>query len=226
MLLAIETSSRAGSVALARLDGQIVDARPLASPRDHAQGLAPTVRAMCPEGFDDVEAYAISLGPGSFTGLRIGVAFLKGLAMVHPRPTWGVSSLEVLAGGAGAGGRVLAVIDARRGNVFAGLYGADLSPDPSLPDGMYPAAEIEARFGRVADLTWVGDGVSLVSFEGRAAPTERAVPSARVLAARALAARARGAGRDAAEIAPVYHQLSAAEEAAGVCAVPEGRGPA
>lgn len=223
MLLAIETSSRAGSVALLRSNGTVKSFVALQTPRDHAQRLAPTVQAMLPNGFDKIEAYALSIGPGSFTGLRIGAAFLKGLGVVYPRPTFAISSLEVLAAGALAEGEgkmsCMSVIDARRGLVFAGLFDANLVPDPSFPEGLYPAQLLLERFGARADLRWAGDGVPVVGITSNVAPEATWTPRADQLAFRALAAQQTRVGVDPIDVAPVYHQLSAAEEAIGIRAV-------
>ncbi len=68
----------------------------------------------------DLDAIAVGAGPGSFTGLRIGMATAKGIAFAAQKPLWAVSSLATLAWG--HTGRVAAVLDARRGEVFAGIY--------------------------------------------------------------------------------------------------------
>ncbi len=223
MLLAIETSSRAGSVALLHNDGSVKSFVSLDTPRDHAQRLAPTVQEMLSEGFEDLEAYAVSIGPGSFTGLRIGVAFLKGLAMVYSRPTYAVSSLEVMAAAALQSSKskmsCMSVVDARRGNVFAGLFDADMNPDPTFPEGMYPAELIRERFGAEENLMWTGEGAALVSPVGPMADAELWTPRADILGTRALVAQGLRPGADPLDIAPIYHQLSAAEEAIGIRAV-------
>jgi tRNA threonylcarbamoyladenosine biosynthesis protein TsaB len=217
MLLAVETSSRAGSVALYDATG-LVEAVVLGAPRDHAQGLAPAVQALLAGRFEALSAYAVSVGPGSFTGLRIGVAFVKGLALVYPRPVVPVGSLEVLAAGVpdGPEDRV-AVLDARRGNVFAARFGAGRE-DPTLPAGLYPAEALAARLGGEAGLVWVGDGVPVLGpLRGSVAPEAAWTPRAEVLAALAWPRRASGIGAEA--VAPVYHQRSGAEESLGICAV-------
>ena len=220
MLLAIETSSRAGSVALFDHTG-LLERVDIGAPRDHAQGLGPAVQRLLGGRFERLTGYAVSAGPGSFTGLRIGVAFLKGLGMVHPRPVVPVGSLEVLAAGLGAepADRV-AVVDARRGNVFAARFlGPELEPEPGLPPGMYPAEALRDRLGGLP-LTWVGDGAPVVAPEGGViAPEATWTPRADVLAALAWPRLVAGEGVDVARVSPIYHQLSAAEESLGICAV-------
>jgi tRNA threonylcarbamoyladenosine biosynthesis protein TsaB len=69
-----------------------------------------------------LDAIAIGAGPGSFTGLRIGMATAKGIAFAAGKPLWAVSSLAALVEDAGGTGTIVAVLDARRGEVFAGCY--------------------------------------------------------------------------------------------------------
>jgi tRNA threonylcarbamoyladenosine biosynthesis protein TsaB len=70
----------------------------------------------------ELDAIAIGAGPGSFTGLRIGMATAKGIAFAAGRPLWAVSSLAALARAAGGAGIVVAALDARRGELYAGAY--------------------------------------------------------------------------------------------------------
>ena len=99
--------------------------------------------------WDDVERIAVGVGPGGFTGLRLGIATARALAQARNLPLAGVSSLEALAAGArGQAERVVAVIDARRGEVFAA------SPGRFEPVALAPDALAE----RVAGALAVGDG--------------------------------------------------------------------
>jgi tRNA threonylcarbamoyladenosine biosynthesis protein TsaB len=102
----------------------------------------------------DVERIAVGVGPGGFTGLRIGIATARALAQGHGLPLVAVGSLAALA--AGADGVVAAVLDARRGEVFAGVYesGAELL----APAALAPAA-LAARLAAMdAPVQAVGDG--------------------------------------------------------------------
>ena len=182
----------------------------------------------------DIEGYAVGLGPGSFTGLRIGVASWKGLAYGNRRPIAGASSLAALALGAApaapSGAVLVPLLDARKGEVYAGFYrvagsGVEaVAPDAALP----PDALVE----RVAALA--GGGARPIVFgEGLAAHPERlaaldalgeapSTPPA-LAVARLCAAALSGARYDAAHLfalEPHYVRPSEAE-----VKFPHGLGP-
>ena len=104
LLLALETSGRVLSVALLRGE-EVLAERQGARERPGAESLLPAVDEVLVRAgvrVADVEAFAVSIGPGSFTGLRVGIATVKGLAFGSGRPVAAVSSLAVLARGAPA----------------------------------------------------------------------------------------------------------------------------
>lgn len=130
MVLGFDTATPWLSVAVA--DDATVLAETAVGPGEagrprHATDLLPAVeRAVAAAGgWTEVSLIAVGVGPGSFTGLRIGVATARALALSRGLPVAGVSSLAALAAGVEAGAAdVLAAIDARRGEVFAALYDA------------------------------------------------------------------------------------------------------
>jgi tRNA threonylcarbamoyladenosine biosynthesis protein TsaB len=125
-LLAIETATELVGAALAGEEGITVGWR--VGRRLHSESLAPIVQHICNSAgvaLRELDAVAVDVGPGLFTGLRVGVAMANGLALALDRPVLGASSLDILAAAAtdsGWPGEVLAVIDARRGQVFVRHY--------------------------------------------------------------------------------------------------------
>jgi tRNA threonylcarbamoyladenosine biosynthesis protein TsaB len=129
LLLAIDTSGKNGSIALASVTpGQseisVLEVVPLAGGAFSAQ-LVPQIAALLEKhgyGKSDLGAFAVVSGPGSFTGLRVGLAAIKALAEALQKPIAAVSLLEAVAWSSTAHGRVLAALDAGRGDVYAGDY--------------------------------------------------------------------------------------------------------
>ena len=129
LLLVTDTSGKNGSVALARVTpGQsgveIVEVVPLAGGAFSAQ-LVPQIAALLEKhGYrkSDLAAFAVVSGPGSFTGLRVGLAAIKALAEALHKPIVAISLLEAVAWSSKARGRVLGALDAGRGDVYVGDY--------------------------------------------------------------------------------------------------------
>lgn len=124
-ILAIDTSGVTASVAV--LQDEMVRAEIfLDLGRNHSEILLPSVdRLLMETGLElkAIDVFACTIGPGSFTGIRIGVSTVKGLALAVDRPVVGLSALEVLAMNAmGSQRRICPMIDARREQVYAGLY--------------------------------------------------------------------------------------------------------
>lgn len=160
IVLAIDTCLFACSVAVT--DGERVLARrvePMS--RGHQERLAPLVQeAMAQSGlrFDQLERIGVTVGPGSFTGLRVGLAFAKGLGAALSIPVVGVGSLEALA--EPERGDVLAVLDAKRGQVYLQAFsgGAPVSAPDALP--------VEIAAARVAEFApdiLIGTGAALLA---------------------------------------------------------------
>lgn len=129
LLLAVDTSGKHGSLALARVAaGQseisVLEVVPLAGGAFSAE-LVPRIAGLlekhgCTKR--DLGAFAVTSGPGSFTGLRVGLAAIKGLAEALQKPIVSISLLEAVARGGAASGRVLAALNAGRGDVYVGDY--------------------------------------------------------------------------------------------------------
>lgn len=128
LLLVTDTSGRQGSVALARAGEtgriEVVEETQLTGGMFSAQ-LVPQIAALLTKhGFRkaDIEAFVVASGPGSFTGLRVGLAAIKALAEILHKPIVAVSLLEVVALASHREGKVFAALDAGRGEVYAGEY--------------------------------------------------------------------------------------------------------
>jgi tRNA threonylcarbamoyladenosine biosynthesis protein TsaB len=118
IVFAVDTCMGACSAALVA-DGAVIAAVTEPMMRGHQERLAPMaaeVMTGAGVGFDRLDRIAVTVGPGSFTGLRVGLAFAKGLAVALDKPCIGVGSLEAIA--FGLAGRVIAAADARHGQVY------------------------------------------------------------------------------------------------------------
>ena len=123
-ILALDTSTRGGSVALAR-DGDVVAAAVGDPSRTHGERLPGDVLALAGQAdvaLSGIDRFAVSSGPGSFTSLRVGLATIQALALVHSRTVIQVSTLEALSRTPESGDLVLAWMDGHRRDVFAALY--------------------------------------------------------------------------------------------------------
>src|ERR1700678_1953107 len=125
--LAVDTALGACSVAITA-DGATLAHHWVAMPRDLAEALAPMVGLTMAEAgtaFADLDRLAVTTGPGTFTGQRVGLAFMRGLRIALGKPLIGLTTLEVMAAAAGseAGIPLIAVLhEAKRGEVYAALY--------------------------------------------------------------------------------------------------------
>jgi tRNA threonylcarbamoyladenosine biosynthesis protein TsaB len=128
LFLGIDTSSAMGTLALT-LPGKVLAEWNLDVDRTHAKRLLPHLRWMLEEAglrLADVEGFAVTLGPGSFTGLRMGITTAKTLALVSGKPLGGGPTLDVLAGNLPETVCLICpVLDARRGEVYSALYRGD-----------------------------------------------------------------------------------------------------
>ena len=128
LVLALDTTTRQGSAALTR-DGVLLGTFSGDAMMTHGERLpGDLIRLLGAHGSQiaDVDLFAVAAGPGSFTGLRIGIATLQGLALANKRPLVGVSGLDALDAAAHSltseEGPVAAWVDAQRGQVFSAVY--------------------------------------------------------------------------------------------------------
>jgi tRNA threonylcarbamoyladenosine biosynthesis protein TsaB len=133
IILAVDTSSPRAGLALARGE-RLISSLAEESRAPHSQTLFLHLTALLARAQLDlaqVDAFAVATGPGSFTGLRVGLAAVKGLAHTLGRPAIGVTSLDATALAADFAGRVVAMIDAGRGEVYCGLREVTAAGDVS-----------------------------------------------------------------------------------------------
>jgi tRNA threonylcarbamoyladenosine biosynthesis protein TsaB len=196
-LLVIDTCLSACQAAL--VDGRRVLAgasEPME--RGHQERLAGLVRELAAEAsvaFEDLEKIAVTVGPGSFTGLRVGLAFAKGLAFATGAPLAGIGALEALAACWAGDGAVAGVVDARRGHVYFQAFESGTSlGEPEVA----AAAEVGARW-RAGGLTAIGPGARLLAdWIGADSVVEIAAPHLSALARLAAAAE------PSADLRPLY----------------------
>ena len=215
LILAFESTAKAASAALVR-DGRLLSQYSQCSGLTHSRTLLPMGEDMLKNAelsLRDVDLLAVAHGPGSFTGVRIGVSMVKGLAWASDKPCVGVSTLEAMLA---AGGLVCPVMDARRSQVYNALFRiADGRPQRLCEDRPIALAELAVELGAYGESVFlVGDGAEL-SFR---ALTEKGIPC--VLAPEnlrmqsawgvAMAAQDKTPGT-ADSLLPVYLRLSQAE---------------
>ena len=153
LTLAVDTTTNRGSFALAR-NGRVIGEMLGDGESTHGERLPGAIHALLGrQGMTtaDVDRYAVALGPGSFTGLRVGIATVQGLALAHGRPVVGMPVLDVLVdiaaqavGEGAAPDLIVPWVDAKRGEVFSALY----EPAPEIPSPTGPErAEAAAGAG-------------------------------------------------------------------------------
>jgi tRNA threonylcarbamoyladenosine biosynthesis protein TsaB len=164
IVLGLDTAVGACSVAVVA-DGEPLAAFSEAMQRGHQERLALMVReAMAEAGlaFGALDRIGVTVGPGSFTGLRVGLAFAKGLGLALARPVVGVGTLEALAASESGADLTIAAIDARRGQIYLQAFSgghALMAPDV-LPVEIAAARLAEVRSSGRVDI--VGSGASLL----------------------------------------------------------------
>ena len=127
LILAADTSGKNGSLALVRFEAESFHTLELVSLEGgtFSAQLVPQISALLSRyhlSKSDIDGFAVASGPGSFTGLRVGLAAIKALAEILQKPIAAVSLLEAVACAAGREGNVLAALDAGRGEIYCGEY--------------------------------------------------------------------------------------------------------
>jgi len=225
-VLALDTTTRGGSVAIVD-DDRVIDQRGGDHARTHAERLPGellTIAAASQTPLASVDVFAVASGPGSFTGLRIGIATLQGFAFVLGRRMVGISALEALAhcasAGLTAGAHVAAWMDAYRRDIFAALYrvtdASAFDPDRLVeldPPSVDSPAATRARWANQFDAPSVVIGDGAVLYEALVAPSRVMRPPllAGVIGRLAVGYTRRGAAVHPSAIHPLYVRRPDAE---------------
>lgn len=229
-LLAIETATEACSVAV-HVDGTVIERFQIA-PRRHAELTLPWAAGLLAEAGvarRQLDAVAISRGPGAFTGVRLAIAIAQGIALAIDRPLLAVSTLQALALRApAAADQVLAAIDARMGEVYTGSF--------QRRDGQWHSIDAEAVIApaqvTLAAGTWFGVGTGFDAEQGALVQAcgaqlhgvdAQALPHAADVATLAVAAWQRGEAIAPERVEPAYLRNNVALTIAEQQALREGR---
>jgi tRNA threonylcarbamoyladenosine biosynthesis protein TsaB len=215
LILAADTTRESGSLALAR-GGELLEELPLHSPSGFAHVLFGHLSELLERSgvmVNDVDCFAAASGPGSFTGVRVGLAFVKGLADALGKPALAVSNLRAMASFGSAPLRA-AVLDARRGEIYGAVYddaGRLVSPEVVMKLAAWierlPEGELEFVSTDPALLGAALTGTRLEGARVVTAPLAMAGAVARI----ALAAWLRGEAGDPAALDANYVRRSDAE---------------
>ena len=167
MILAVDTSGKTASAAVAD-NGILLGQRMIYTARAHSQILLPMVKELLADighTVQDIDTFAVAVGPGSYTGLRIGIAAVQAMAFAGQKGCVGVSTLEGLAWNlCGTKGILCACLTARQNLCYCAFFECDGETVTRLTeDAVLPAADIAAQIaGYAAPVTVVGDGIALL----------------------------------------------------------------
>ena len=194
-ILAIDTSSKHFSLAVAK-NGKALYSRGIFLKKVLSDSIMPAIQGILKKSgltLAKLDGFAVGLGPGSFTSLRVGLATVKGLAFALKKPVVGIPSLDVLALNLAGDGQICVVCDAKRNMVYACLY--QKKGNELKRKSKYLLADIKDVLKRIkGEVTFVGDGVPLfretiekaAGIKARFANEKQMYPRAKHLATLAL----------------------------------------
>lgn len=168
LILSLETATRAGSIAVTRGETILASSSAGAAEESHSTNLLQHIQTLLEQvgvRLNEIELFAVALGPGSFTGLRIGLATIKGFGATLKRPCLGVGTLSAVAHAAGVSDATYALLPAGRGEVFAQLFkvsaGGEVTP---LSEALHIAPQVlleRMNDGMRSSLLWAGAGANV-----------------------------------------------------------------
>lgn len=223
-ILAVDTSTFAGSVAVLH-DRKLLAEVNLESPQTHSERLLPAVDLMLKSlGLDlqgDLDGFALAVGPGSFTGIRIGMSTVKSFSLTTGKPIASVSNLEALALKIRQPqARLLCpLMDAKKKEVYAALFEFRAGKMRELvPQGVYDPDRLFSLFPAHRVITFIGSGVPVyrerlrLYFKDKARLSPRSLYTAYEVGILGYDRLIAGEGRDAFHVEPLYFRKSQAEE--------------
>ncbi len=212
-ILALDTSSKHFSLAVAK-DGKVLYSRSIFLKKVLSDSIMPAIQGILKKAgltLAKLDGFAVGLGPGSFTSLRVGLSTVKGLAFVLKKPVAGIPSLDVLALNVKEDGQVCVVCDAKRNMAYACIY--QKNGNELKRKSKYLLTDIQNVLKQITgEVTFIGDGVPLfrqdiekaVRTKARFAGEKQMYPQAKHLATLALK-RFESKEYDAAEtLVPLY----------------------
>lgn len=225
-VLAVDTSAEVMSAAIVD-ENNVLAEYSINNKKMHSQNLMPAIKHMiefCGTDINSIDCFAAAVGPGSFTGLRIGVCTVKGLAYAMNKPVIGISTLDGLAYNAFMPGMIVCpVMDARNEQVYTAVY--ECNKDEGIPLRItdYMAAHVDELMEKLSGMKehvfLLGDGVLsygdrfLKGLKGRCrlAPAHMNIHRASSIGRLALIKAEAGEVRESAELLPFYLRQSQAE---------------
>lgn len=164
-ILAVDTSAKAASTAIVE-NGKIIAESFINTQLTHSQTMLPMIENMlksCNISLDEIDGCAVSVGPGSFTGLRIGISLVKGLAFATQKKCAPVSTLEALCYNVSTVGRICAVMDARCSQVYTATFDFDGEKHTRITeDEAISIAQLEESVKNCKNpVIFVGDGAEM-----------------------------------------------------------------
>jgi tRNA threonylcarbamoyladenosine biosynthesis protein TsaB len=162
--LLIYTATANASVCIVK-DGEVLGSLETSDQKSHASFIQPAIESLCKQtgtALNTIDAIGISLGPGSYTGLRVGMATAKGIAYATGKPLIGINTLQIIAAAAMSkhpshNGSICSLLDARRMEVFTGIYAHTLEPLTSSTALILDAQSFENELEK-SPILFVGDG--------------------------------------------------------------------
>jgi tRNA threonylcarbamoyladenosine biosynthesis protein TsaB len=170
LILAIETATRSGGVAVARGE-HVLATRAGEATVSHSMNLIEMIEEALQEAgvkLSEVDLFAVAEGPGSFTGLRIGLATVKAFAAHLNRKVAGVNTLAAVAHASGAAGEIIALLPAGRGEVFAQRLSVNEGNVAAIDEARHLSpSSVTERYGEIERLTLAGEGARIFPDGGK-----------------------------------------------------------